>query len=116
MCLFVLFQGRESAAVQADAAFGKSLCSQGATQSAGDAGFEVNLVHAELDFQAGDFDGVAGFVGDDVPADVAAPAVDFDLGLFLADEQVFLEAGQGAVGAEFFAAVGGFGGGGRGFQ
>lgn len=37
--------------------------------------------------------------------------VDFDLGLFLADEQVFLEAGQGAVGAEFFAAVGRFGGG-----
>ena len=55
---------------------------------------------------------IAGFVGDDVPADVAAPAVDFDLGLFLADEQVFLEAGLGAVGAEFFAAVGGLGGGG----
>ena len=81
-----------------------------AAQSAANARFEVNLVHAELGFQAGDFDGVAGFVGDDVPADVAAPAVDFDLGLFLADEQVFLEAGQGAVGAEFFAAVGGFGG------
>ena len=83
-----------------------------ATPSAGDAGFEVNLVHTELEFQAGDFDGVAGFVGDDVPADIATAAIDFDLGLFLADEQVFLEAGQGAVGAEFFAAVGGFGGGG----
>lgn len=52
-----------------------------------DLGLEVNLGNAELDFQARDFDSV---VGDDVPADVAPPAVKFRLGLFLADE--FLQA------------------------
>ena len=58
-------------------------------QSAGDAGFEVDLGHAELDFQAGDFDGVAGFVGDDVPADVAAAAVELELAFVLADQSKF---------------------------
>lgn len=53
----------------------------------------MNLVHGELDFQVGDFDGIAEFVSDDAPADVAALGVDFAPGLFLADELVFLEAG-----------------------